>query len=130
MHKATVIGHLGADPEMRYLPSGERVTSFSLASSYKYRDAGGESREETTWFSVSVFGKMGEAANEYLKKGSQCFVSGRFRSRSFVTKEGDHRVGLDLTASEVQFLDSANRKEAAAAARESFVAQENDYQPV
>jgi len=130
MHKATVIGHLGADPEMKYLPSGQPVTSFNMASSHKYKDGAGEQKEETEWFSVSVFGKMAEAANQYLKKGSQCFVSGRFKSRSYVTKTGEHRFSLDLVASELQFLDSANRKEAAAAARESFIAQENDYAPV
>lgn len=130
MHKATVIGHLGADVELRYLPDGQAVANFSVASTHKYKDAAGVQQESTEWFAVSVFGKMGEAANEYLKKGSQVFVSGRFKSRSYVTREGEHRFSLDLVASEIQFLDSQNRKAAAAAARESFVAQENDYQPV
>lgn len=119
-----MIGHLGADPEIRYLPSGQAVTSFNMASTHKYKDSAGVQQESTEWFAVSVFGKMGEAANEYLRKGSQCFVSGRFSSRSYVTRTGEHRFSLDLVASELQFLDSQNRKEAAAA-RESFVEQGN-----
>lgn len=110
MHRATVIGNLGSDPEMRYLPSGAAVTLFNMASTHKFKDGAGDQKEETEWFAVSVFGKLAEAANEYLKKGSQCYVSGKFKSRSYVTKTGEHRFSLDLVASELQFLDSQNRK--------------------
>jgi len=89
MHKMEVIGYLGGDPELKYLPSGQPVTSFNMASTHKYKDAAGDGQESTEWFAVSVFGKMAEAANTYLSKGSQCFVSGRFKSRSYVTKTGD-----------------------------------------
>jgi len=71
MHKLTIIGHLGRDPEMRYTPEGQAVTSFSVASSRKYKTGAGEQREETEWFNCSAWGKLGEICNEYLTKGKQ-----------------------------------------------------------
>jgi len=72
-----VIGNLGRDPEMRYTPNGQAVTSFSVASSRKYTTAAGEQREETEWFNCSAFGKLAETCNQYLTKGQQVYVEGR-----------------------------------------------------
>ena len=82
MNKIIVIGNLGRDPEMRYTPNGQSVTSFSVASNRKYTTATGERREETEWFNVSAWGKLGETCNQYLTKGSQVYVEGRLRSSS------------------------------------------------
>ena len=104
MNKIIVIGHLGADPEMRYTPSGQSVTSFNVASSRRYRTADGEQREETEWFRVSAFGRLGDTCNQYLTKGRQVYVEGRLKGRSYSDRDGQPRYSLDINANEVQFL--------------------------
>jgi len=115
MHKLTVIGHLGRDPEMRYTPEGQAVTSFSVASSRKYKTSSGEQREETEWFSVSVWGKLGEVCNQYLEKGKQVYIEGRLKTRTYQAQNGETRVSLDVICTEIQFLGgqgSAQKSEA------------------
>ena len=104
MNKIIVIGNLGRDPEMRYLPSGQSVTNFSVASSRRYTTANGEQREETQWFNVSAFGRLGESCNQYLARGRQVYVEGRLSSRTYQDRNGETRVSLDVNATEVQFL--------------------------
>lgn len=104
MHKLTIIGHLGRDPEMRYTPEGQAVTSFSVASSRKYKTGAGEQREETEWFSVSAWGKLAEICNQYLTKGKQVYVEGRLKSRTYQTQAGETRFSLDVMCTEIQFL--------------------------
>ena len=84
MNKIIVIGNLGRDPEMRYTPNGQSVTSFSIASNRRYSTASGEQREETEWFNVSAWGRLGETCNQYLAKGAKCmwkagFAAGRIK---------------------------------------------------
>lgn len=105
MHKLVVVGNLGSDPEMKKLESG-LVTTFQLASTNKY-----QSKEITEWFSVSVFGKQAEAASQWLKKGSQVYVEGSFKTRVYVTREGERRVGIDLVAHSVEFCGGLRSKE-------------------
>jgi len=104
VHKITIIGHLGRDPEMRYTPEGQQVTTFSVASSRKYKTAAGEQREETEWFNVSAWGKLAEICNQYLTKGKQVYVEGRLRTRTYETQAGETRFSLDVSCSEIQFL--------------------------
>ena len=104
MNKIIVIGHLGRDPEMRYTPNGQGVTSFSVASSRRYTTSAGEQREETTWFNVSAWGRLAELCNQYLTKGRQVYVEGRFSSRSFEGRDGQMRISNDITLTDVQFL--------------------------
>ena len=104
MNKIIVIGNLGRDPEMRYLPSGRSVTNFSVASSRRYTTSAGEQREETQWFNVSAFGRLGESCNQYLAKGRQVYVEGRLNSRTYQDRNGETRVSLDVNATEVHFL--------------------------
>jgi len=104
MHKITIIGHLGRDPEMRYTPEGQAVTTFSVASSRKYKTAAGEQREETEWFNVSAWGKLGETCNQYLTKGKQVYIEGRLKSRIYQTQAGETRFSIDVTCQEIQFL--------------------------
>jgi len=104
MHKITIIGHLGQDPEMRYTPEGQAVTRFSVASSRKYKTAGGDQREETEWFNVSAWSKLAEVCNEYLTKGKQVYVEGRLKTRTYQAQNGETRFSLDVTCQEIQFL--------------------------
>lgn len=101
----TIIGNLGGDPEMRYAPSGDPVTSFSVAVSRSWNDTNGERKEKTTWFRVSVWGKMAEACAKYLAKGRQVMVVGEIEEpRVFTDKSGNARSALEIKAREVKFL--------------------------
>lgn len=104
MHKITIIGHLGRDPEMRYTPSGESVTSFSVASTRRYRTTGGEQREETMWFNISAWGRIGETCNQYLTKGRQVYLEGTLSNRIYQGNDGQPRISNDVRATDVQFL--------------------------
>ena len=104
MNKIIVIGNLGRDPEMRYTPNGQGVTSFSVASSRKYTTSSGEQREETEWFNCSAFGRLAETCNQYLTKGKQVYVEGRLSSRTYQTQSGETRHSNDINVTEVQFL--------------------------
>ena len=104
MNKIIVIGNLGRDPEMRYTPSGQSVTNFSVASSRRYTTANGEQREETEWFNVSAWGRLAETCNQYLTKGQQVYVEGRLRSRTYQGNDGQTRVSLDINLTEMQML--------------------------
>jgi single-strand DNA-binding protein len=104
VNKIIVIGNLGRDPEMRYTPSGQGVTSFSVASSRRYTTASGEQREETEWFNVNAWGRLAELCNQYLTKGQQVYVEGRLRSRSYEGRDGQMRFVNEINLTDVQFL--------------------------
>ncbi len=104
MNKIIVIGNLGRDPEMRYTPSGQSVTSFSVASNRKYTTAAGEQREETEWFNVNAWGRLAELCNQYLTKGRQVYVEGRLRSRTYESRDGQTRFVNEIDLTDVQFL--------------------------
>ena len=104
MNKIIVIGNLGRDPEMRYTPAGQSVTSFSVASSRRFTTSSGEQREETDWFNVSAWGRLAELCNQYLTKGRQVYVEGRLHLRSYQDREGQTRFSNDISLTDVQFL--------------------------
>jgi single-strand DNA-binding protein len=104
VNKIIVIGNLGSDPEMRYTPNGQSVTSFNIASNRRYRTADGEQREETEWFRCSAFGRLGETCNQYLTRGQQVYVEGRLRGRSYSDRDGQPRYSLEITLNEMQML--------------------------
>ncbi|MGI8824692.1 MAG: single-stranded DNA-binding protein [Chloroflexota bacterium] len=103
VNKVIIVGNLGRDPEMRYAPSGDAVTSFSVAVSRNYKTPDGEPREDTEWFNVSCWGRMAETANTYLSKGKQVYIEGRLKSRSYESN-GEKRFSLDVRATEMQLL--------------------------
>lgn len=111
-HTIIVVGNLGRDPEMRYMQSGDPVTSFSVASGRSYTSKSGEKVEETTWFRVSVFGKMAETCNQYLHKGSKVLVEGRLNAdkngspRIWNRQDGTPAASFEITAQTVRFLSS------------------------
>ncbi len=107
MNKIIVIGNLGRDPEMRYTPNGQAVTSFSVASNRKYTTSTGDKREETEWFNVSAWGKLGELCNQWLTKGRQVYVEGRLSSRTYEGRDGQTRFVNEINLTEVQFLGGA-----------------------
>jgi single-strand DNA-binding protein len=104
LNKVMVIGNVGTDPEMRYTPSGQAVTNFSLATNYRYTTSDGETREDTEWFRISVFGRQAESCNQYLSKGSKVYVEGRLKSSTYQTRDGETRFSNEINASDVRFL--------------------------
>ena len=110
LNKMMVIGNLGRDPEMRYTPSGQAVTNFSIATNRRYTTAEGEAREETEWFRVSVWGRQAESCNQYLSKGSKVYVEGRLRSRSYETRDGETRFENEIFANDVRFLSGSGTR--------------------
>ena len=105
MNKILVIGNLGSDPEMRYTPSGDAVTSFSVATNRRYTNRDGQTVDETEWFRVSAWRRLAETTNQYLTKGSKVYVEGRLQSRSYVAQDGQTRFSNEINASDVRFLD-------------------------
>ena len=109
--KVVIVGNLGTDPEMRYTPSGQAVTNFSVATNRRWSDSQGNQQEETVWFRVSVWGKMAEVCNQYLAKGRQVLVEGTMRPdpetggpRIWTDQNGQPRASFELTGREVKFL--------------------------
>lgn len=107
-NKALLMGNLTRDPELRYIPNGSAVTSFTVAMNRVYKLQTGEKKEETSFVRVVVWGRMAETCGEYLKKGSPVFVEGRLQSRSWDGADGQKRNTLEVVAMNVQFLRGAS----------------------
>lgn len=108
VNKVIIIGHLGKDPEMRYLPDGTAVASMSLATSEQFKDRDGNKQERTEWHRISIFGRPAEVAGEYLRKGSQAYVEGRLQTRKWTDKDGQDRYTTEIICSRLQLLGSRN----------------------
>ncbi len=107
LNKVTLIGRLGADPEVRYMPSGGAVTNINLATSRRWKDRqSGERREETEWHRVAFFNRIAEVAGEYLRKGSLVYIEGRIRTRKWQDQNGQDRYSTEIIAEQMQMLDS------------------------
>lgn len=106
VNKVILVGNLGRDPEIRYLPSGEAVANITIATSSKYKSRTGEMVEETEWHRVSFFGKLAEIAGQYLRKGRPVYVEGRIKTRKYTDKDGVERYATDIVANEMQMLGS------------------------
>ena len=107
VNKVIIVGNLGADPETRYMPSGEAVTNIRVATTDRWKDkASGDMKEATEWHRVAFFGRLAEVAGEYLKKGSQVYVEGRLRTRKWQDKEGHDRYTTEIVADGMQMLGS------------------------
>jgi single-strand DNA-binding protein len=106
INKVILIGHLGADPETRYMPSGGAVTNLRVATSDSWKDKGtGEQKERTEWHNVVMFQRLAEIAAEYLRKGSQVYIEGRLRTRKWQDKNDGHdRYTTEIVANEMQML--------------------------
>lgn len=104
VNKVIIVGNLGADPETRYMPSGDAVTNIRVATTDRFKDKGsGEMRESTEWHRISFFGRLAEVAGEYLKKGSQVYVEGRLKTRQW-EKDGQKQYSTEIVAEQMQML--------------------------
>ena len=128
VNKVILIGNLGADPETRYMPSGDAVTNIRIATSESWKDKdSGEQKERTEWHRIVFFKKLAEIAAEYLRKGSQVYIEGRIRTQKWQDRDGNDRYTTEIVANEMQMLggrsesgganrsaDSSTKEEAAA----------------
>ena len=104
VNKVILVGNLGRDPEIRYLPSGDPVANITIATSSKYKGKDGTMVEETEWHRVTFFGKLAEIVGQYLKKGRSVYVEGRIKTRKYTDKDGVEKFATDIIANEMQML--------------------------
>ena len=107
VNKVIIVGNLGKDPEIRYMPSGDAVANITVATTDKYKDKqSGENREITEWHRISFFGRLAEIAGQYLKKGSQVYVEGSLRTRKWTDQSGQEKYSTEIRADSMQMLGS------------------------
>lgn len=106
VNQVILIGRLGRDPEVRYLPNGEAVANFGLATSENWKDRNGEKQERTEWHNIVMYRKLAEIAGQYLKKGAQVYITGRIQSRKYTGKDGIERTAYEIIAGEMKMLGS------------------------
>ena len=112
INKVILIGNLGKDPEVRYMPSGAAVTNVTIATSETWKDKqSGEVQERTEWHNVVFFNRLAEIAGEYLRKGAKVYVEGSLRTRKWQAKDGSDRYTTEIVASELQMLDSKGERQ-------------------
>lgn len=125
INKVIIVGNLGQDPEVRYMPSGQAAANFSVATSESWKDKQtGQQQERTEWHRISMYGRLAEIAGEYLKKGSKVYVEGALRTRKWQDKSGQDRYTTEIIANEMQMLDGRGGPSAGG----SDFNQSNDYQ--
>src|SRR5215212_765553 len=112
LNKAMIIGNLGRDPEMRYTPSGQAVTQFTVAVNRNFKDGEGNWQEETEWFRIVAWGPTGERAAEHLRKGNKVYVEGRLQTRQWEGQDGQKRYTTELVANTIQNLERRPRDDA------------------
>ena len=107
INKVILVGNLGKDPEVRYMPSGGAVANITVATSESWKDKKtGEQQDKTEWHRVVMFNRLGEIAGEYLKKGSKIYIEGKLQTRKWQNKDGQDQYTTEIVASEMQMLDS------------------------
>ena len=106
LNKASLIGRLGGDPEIRYTQSGTAVANFTMATNERWKDQQGQPQESTEWHRIVAFGRLGEICGEYLAKGSLVYIEGRIQTRQWEDKDGNKRFTTEIVAREMKMLDS------------------------
>jgi len=104
LNKVVLIGRLGRDPETRYMPNGEAVCNFSVATSESWKDSNGQKQERSEWHNVTMYRKLAEIAGQYLTKGSQVYIEGKIQSRKYQGKDGIERTAYEIIANEMKML--------------------------
>jgi single-strand DNA-binding protein len=104
VNKVILVGNLGRDPEVRYMPSGDAMVNLSIATAENWKDKNGDRQEKTEWHRVVMFGRLAEIAGEYLKKGSQAYIEGRLQTRKWTDKEGQEKYTTEIVADRMQML--------------------------
>ena len=113
LNKAIIIGHLGRDPETRYMTDGSPVTNFSVATTETWKDkTSGEKKEATEWHRINAFGKLAEICGQYLKKGSLVYLEGKMTSRKWTDKDGAERISFEIRADQMTMLGGKSDKPA------------------
>lgn len=110
VNKVILVGHIGKDPEVCYMPSGEAIANASLATTEKWKGKDGEKMEKTEWHRISFFRKLAEIVSEYVKKGSQVYVEGRLQTRKWQDKDGNDKYTTEIVADRMQMLGSKDSK--------------------
>lgn len=109
VNRVIIVGNMGRDPEIRYLPSGDAIANIAVATSYKSKDKNtGEQKELTEWHRISFFGKLAEIVGQYLKKGSSVYIEGRLQTRKYTDKDGVEKYATEIIAENMQMLDRKN----------------------
>ena len=107
LNKVILIGNLGRDPELRYMPNGDAVCNFSIATSESWNDRNsGQRQERTEWHNITLYRRLAEVAGQYLKKGSQVYIEGKIQSRKYTDKQGMERTAYDIIGNEMKMLGS------------------------
>lgn len=104
INKAIIVGNLGQDPELKYLPNGDAVCNFTVATSESWKDRDGNQQERTEWHRIVAFRRLAEICGEYLKKGKQVYIEGRIQTRSWEDKDGVKRYTTEIVANQMQML--------------------------
>ena len=104
VNKVILLGHLGRDPEMRYMPDGTAVANMTIATSESYKDRDGNRQERTEWHRIALWGRTAEIAGEYLRKGSQAYIEGRLRTRKWTDKDGQDRYTTEIVGGRLQLI--------------------------
>ena len=108
LNKVILIGRLGKDPEVRYMPNGEAVCNFSVATSESWKDQNGQRQERTEWHNITMYRRLAEIAGQYLKKGSQVYLEGKIQTRKYTDKNGVERTAYDIIVNEMKMLGGGN----------------------
>lgn len=104
VNKVILLGRIGRDPEVRYMPNGEAVANFSIATSESWKDKNGDKQERVEWHNITIYRKLAEIAGQYLKKGSQVYIEGKIQSRKYTGKDGIERTAYEIIGSEMKML--------------------------
>jgi single-strand DNA-binding protein len=116
VNKVIIVGNLGRDPEIRYIPNGEAIANIAVATSFKSKDRNtGEQKEQTEWHRITFFGRLAEIVGQYLKKGSSVYVEGRLQTRKYTDKDGVEKYATDIIAESMQMLGTVGAGHHAAA---------------
>lgn len=108
LNKVILIGRLGKDPETRYMPNGDAVCNFSVATSESWKDQSGQRVERTEWHNITIYRRLAEITGQYLKKGSQVYLEGKIQSRKYTDKNGVERTAYDIIVNEMKMLGGGN----------------------
>ena len=125
INKAILVGRLGKDPEVKYMPDGTMVTNFTLATDEQWKDKNGEKFQKTEWHRIVTYRKLAEICGNYLVKGKLVFIEGRIQTRSWEDKEGVKRNTTEIIANDMKMLDSKGQNKAAESSSDSNVAGSN-----
>lgn len=128
LNKVILIGRLGRDPEVRYMPNGEAVCNFSVATSETWNDRNGQRVERTEWHNITMYRKLAEIAGQYLKKGGLVYLEGRIQSRKYPGKDGIERTAYDIVANEMKMLGGRNENSGGAPYEEGYGQSQEAYQ--